>query len=261
MFKMNSKKWITLIIILTVIVTLAGFLLLKEDDKNPPAKEQDPQHNPFDDIQFIKQQIRQQSEDISHLMSKVTTTEQSKENVMTIQDQYSKILLIILKCNKQIFKEQSVDVKQHYSILVELSDDKMRDIISSMQKIHEIYGISYFKQNFNQLVRSVSTVTVSQDASTISKLLHKYVYHYFAYTGKHSKNGAILKKARAYLENNNINKFATELSKIDSNQAFYIEYKEHLDDFLIVWNTIQDVEYHIENLLLMSKNVSDDIKA
>jgi hypothetical protein len=205
------------------------------------------------EIATLKEEISRQSTEISRILQMITEINQTAAK----SEKYSKLLLILTNLHNSLLMGQKINVEFEIKALIHLTkgDSQLANIFTPLISATEIYGIKYYEKQFNSISRNVMADHFKNDNDNKTLIfLKQHFLPYFTYISSDSSHiSQTLNNARTHLKNVNMVEFQNNLQSIHTKNEAFEKYTIRLEEFMKIWNAIEQSKIHITNLLVLEE--------
>lgn len=256
----DFQKYIVVFLLLCITASLTyviSYHFLKKEQKQdiPPAINETSIRDA--EINIIHQELRQQSKDIFHLLEAISTVNKSDIK----NDKYSRLFIPLMNIRHHLYTDYVVDISLDINIVKTLTKHDVTLLqIFSKTFPQNIYGVKYFRAEFNNIVREVHSTQLSSDDTKFQHFIKKHIMPHVVYISPSgSKTAQIFHKAHSLLENGSMQEFYLTLKEIDSNSKVFTNYLKRLESFLFVESSIYETTKHIQGVIVQDDTPQDKL--
>ena len=253
------QKYLFAFVVLCVVVSIT-FVITSRYLTNSPKQDVIPAINGTSirdaEVKIIHQELRQQSKDIFHLLEVVSSI--NKFNIYG--DKYSRFLIPLMNIRHLLYTEYATDISIDVKAIQTLSKhDITLSQIFSKTLPQNVYGVKYFRAEFNKMVREVHSTQLSGDDTKFQHFVKKHIMPHVVYispSGSHSSR--IFHEAHLLLENGSIKEFYSILKEVDSTSKVFANYLKNLENFLLVESAIYEATNYIQGVIVQAETSQED---
>ena len=206
------------------------------------------------EIMILKEEVSRQSAEISRILQMITEINQTSAK----SEKYSKLLLILTNLHNSLLMGNKINVEFEIKALIHFTngDPQLTGIFVPLISTTEIYGVKYYDKQFNNIARNVMADHFKNDNDSKTLIfLKKHFLPYFTYISSDGSHiSQTLNNARTHLKNVNMVEFQNNLQSINTKNEAFEKYTGRLEEFMKVWNALEQSKRHIETLLVLEEN-------